>query len=32
MYTCGTIEPGDHVVVTTEPGSNASAGNPGTCI
>jgi hypothetical protein len=32
MYTCGTIKPGDHVVVTTKPGSNASAGNPGTCI
>src|SRR4051812_32568487 len=31
-YTCGTVKPGDHVVVTTQPGSSASAGNPGTCI
>ena len=31
-YTCGTVKPGDHVVVSTKPGSTASAGNPGTCI
>src|SRR4029077_11195178 len=26
-YTCGTVQPGDHVVVTTKPGSSGSAGN-----
>jgi hypothetical protein len=32
MYACGTVKPGDHVEVTAQPGSNASAGNPGICF
>jgi len=33
MYACGTVRPGDHVVVTTKPGASAGAGNPlGTCF
>jgi hypothetical protein len=31
-YACGTVKPGDHVVVTAKPGSNAYAGNPGICF
>ena len=33
LYACGTVRPGDHVVVTTKPGASAGAGNPlGTCF
>jgi hypothetical protein len=32
LYGCGTVKPGDHVVVTAKPGSSAFAGNPGICF
>jgi hypothetical protein len=32
MYACGSVKPGDRVVVTAKPGSTGSAGNAGTCI
>ena len=33
VYDCGTIKPGDHVVVTGKPGSMVGAGNPfATCF
>lgn len=32
IYGCGAVRPGDHVVVSTQPGASAFAGNPGICI
>jgi hypothetical protein len=32
LYACGTVKPGDHVVVSASPGSSAFAGNPGICF
>jgi hypothetical protein len=32
MYPCGTVRPGDHVVVEAKPGSSVTVGNPGICF